>query len=907
MVAGNLVVQGNLTYINVDDLRVEDPIIQLGGGPNGNVLVTNDGMDRGTFMAYYTDAVGNAFMGWDNSTGNMVIASNVSLANNVVTYNALGTLQAGNAYLESASVIGTISGGNLSTAGTVSATGNITGGNVNTAGAVSATGNISGGNLIAASLVQGTTVSASGNIVGGNANITSAVNSATVSATGNIAGGNLSTAGLVTATGNVTGGNLLTAGIVSATGNVSGGNVTTTGAVSATGNVNGGNLIAASLVQGTTVSATGNLVGGNANITSAVNSATVSATGNIAGGNLSTAGLITATGNITGGNVITAGIVQGATVSATGNLVGGNANITSAVNSATVSATGNITGGNVNTDGAVSATGNVTGGNINTAGVVSATGNITGGNLSGTNITGTTTSMTGNVTGGNLNTAGLVTATGNVTGGNLLTGGIVSAAGNVSGGNISTAGEANLGNIRISGDTITGTNGQVLVNSAQGVVNFIVSGDNQANLLYTDATTDTVMIGTGTPTANAALKIGTSNSMIIPVGNVSQRPPVGVTGMLRFNTTTDQLEYYDSDSWTSAGTTFTVITDNQYNGDDVTTTFTLSTSSTTAATIVSINGVMQIPTTAYSVSGTSLVFTEAPASTDVIDARCLTTTSTIIGIQNTSGNAVIEGSATAAQFDVTGNLVPTANVTYSLGSPTNYWKTLYVGGNSIYLGSLVIKDAGSNQIGFYQADGTTPATVAASSVDTTRIANGTSNLSVIASGGNIQANVGGATIVKVTSLGIENGQANGVGNIGTSSTYFNTVFAKATSAQYADLAEMYAADQVIEPGTVVCFGGTEEIIVCDQDACRRVAGVVSTNPSYLMNSALDSQYPTAVALQGRVPVKVTGSVRKGDMMVAATQGRARAELNPQIGAVIGKALEDFDGENGIIEVVVGRL
>jgi hypothetical protein len=210
-------------------------------------------------------------------------------------------------------------------------------------------------------------------------------------------------------------------------------------------------------------------------------------------------------------------------------------------------------------------------------------------------------------------------------------------------------------------------------------------------------------------------------------------------------------------------------------------------------------------------------------------------------------------------------------------------------------------------IAFYGPDGTTPAEIDSTNIDATQIFSGTSGVAVVSSGGNIRANVGGATIVNITSAGIENGQANGVGNIGTATTYFNTVFAKATSAQYADLAEMYEADQIIEPGTVVCFGGVKEVTMCAEDACRRVAGVVSTNPSYLMNSGQTGDHVVPVALQGRVPVKVTGIVRKGDMMVATSNGRARAEANPAVGSVIGKALADFDGQDGVIEVVIGRV
>jgi hypothetical protein len=87
----------------------------------------------------------------------------------------------------------------------------------------------------------------------------------------------------------------------------------------------------------------------------------------------------------------------------------------------------------------------------------------------------------------------------------------------------------------------------------------------------------------------------------------------------------------------------------------------------------------------------------------------------------------------------------------------------------------------------------------------------------------------------------------------------------------------------------------------------RVAGVISENPSYLMNSGLQAEYRAAVALTGRVPTLVIGPVAKGDMMISAGNGRARASATPAMGTVIGKALVNFDGDLGTIEIVVGRL
>jgi hypothetical protein len=120
------------------------------------------------------------------------------------------------------------------------------------------------------------------------------------------------------------------------------------------------------------------------------------------------------------------------------------------------------------------------------------------------------------------------------------------------------------------------------------------------------------------------------------------------------------------------------------------------------------------------------------------------------------------------------------------------------------------------------------------------------------------------------------------------------------------LAENYTADAEYAPGTVVHFGGEQEVSICDVDMCTKVAGVVSTNPAYLMNGRLESTYVVAVALTGRVPTKVRGPIRKGDLIVSAGEGHARAENLPRVGTVIGKALEDFNGDSGVIEVVVGK-
>jgi hypothetical protein len=161
---------------------------------------------------------------------------------------------------------------------------------------------------------------------------------------------------------------------------------------------------------------------------------------------------------------------------------------------------------------------------------------------------------------------------------------------------------------------------------------------------------------------------------------------------------------------------------------------------------------------------------------------------------------------------------------------------------------------------------------------------------------------GAVSLASITKTG-----SNAVGNIGSSSNYFNQVFATATSALYADIAENYLGDADYEPGTVLSFDGIAEVTQCNTDSCISIAGVVSTNPAYQMNSGLTGDFVTPVALLGRVPCKVQGPITRGSLLVSAGNGRARAETNPKTGSVIGKALTSFDDSVGTIEIVVGRL
>ena len=168
-------------------------------------------------------------------------------------------------------------------------------------------------------------------------------------------------------------------------------------------------------------------------------------------------------------------------------------------------------------------------------------------------------------------------------------------------------------------------------------------------------------------------------------------------------------------------------------------------------------------------------------------------------------------------------------------------------------------------------------------------------------------NVNGSTAL-VGVLGITNLNSDGVGNIGASGAAFNTIFAKATSAQYADVAERFAADVEMLPGTVVELGGTAEITNCVAELSENVFGVISTRAAYLMNSGAgsDSTHPP-IAMTGRVPVRAVGTIKKGDRLVAAGNGLARSAKAGEATAfnVIGRALEDkLDADEGAIEAIV---
>jgi hypothetical protein len=308
---------------------------------------------------------------------------------------------------------------------------------------------------------------------------------------------------------------------------------------------------------------------------------------------------------------------------------------------------------------------------------------------------------------------------------------------------------------------------------------------------------------------------------------------------------------------------------------------------------------------------------------------------------NHYGNGATLSSITGA--NVTGTV---ANATYSVSAGIAGTVTTNAQPNITSVGTLTSLSVagnitGANLIGNHYGNGATLSSITGANV-TGQVAYAAVANSV--AGANVSGQVSNALIAgtvytaaqpNITTLGTLNsvvvsgnatvGLLNTSGQVGgagatfygnTLTTGLNTTAGTITGnwtlssgsrlqATYADLAEYYEADQNYEPGTVLAFGGDKEVTLAE-DGTTRVAGIVSTNPAYAMNANCQG-IAVAIALQGRVPAKVRGNISKGDMMVSAGNGYARPSINPSLGMVIGKALEDFTGVEGVIEIVVGRL
>ena len=345
-------------------------------------------------------------------------------------------------------------------------------------------------------------------------------------------------------------------------------------------------------------------------------------------------------------------------------------------------------------------------------------------------------------------------------------------------------------------------------------------------------------------------------------------------------------------------------------------------------------------------SGTGVITYTGPSATEVRAHFTAGTGVTISSGQVSIGQAV--GTNSNVSFNnvtATGNFFGnlTGNVTGNAGTATTLATARTIGGVS-FNGSASIDLPGVNTAGNQNTTGNagtatkwaTPRTITLTG-DVTGVSgnfDGSGNLSFattiaansVALGtdttGNYVASVANGAYITGGSAGSEGATltlavdatttatASKVAARDASGDLYATIFqGTASSARYADLAERYEADAILEPGTVVCFGGEKEITACDHENDHAVAGVVSTDPAYMMNSAAgNNDTHPYIALTGRVPVKVVGPVAKGDLLVASSvKGHATVNNNAKAGTIIGKAISTSDSGEGVVEALINLM
>ena len=332
-----------------------------------------------------------------------------------------------------------------------------------------------------------------------------------------------------------------------------------------------------------------------------------------------------------------------------------------------------------------------------------------------------------------------------------------------------------------------------------------------------------------------------------------------------------------------------------------------------------------------------IVGTDRPGTAAGVLVNIATTaTSTTTGALRINGGVGLQGNLyVGGNFNLQGNITiggtgsTTSTSTLVIENPISFLANAnngdaqdigvvgqYKTASNVFAG--VVRDSITKSFRFFDGLPTKPTTTVAFASSTaanvyagslmlanTTVSSSTTSGALIVAGG---VGIGGKAYIggDVQIAGTITPSANLTYNLGSTSSWWGTLYGVSTQAKYADLAENYQADKAYPAGTVVMFGGDHEVTVADADT-RAVAGVVSTNPAHLMNGGLTGTNVVPVALQGRAPCNIIGPVRKGDLMVSAGFGYAKASENPMVGQVIGKALCDFpSATKAVIEIVVGR-
>jgi hypothetical protein len=309
---------------------------------------------------------------------------------------------------------------------------------------------------------------------------------------------------------------------------------------------------------------------------------------------------------------------------------------------------GNLTANVANITQTLTVTGNITAGNIASNNDITAVGNVSANNATITNEI-STDSITANVA----NIGSITLDDLNV--GNIIANGYANITGNVTGGNFLTSNSVIAGNFQFnsalnnavvytdSSNTLTTSSNLTFDGATLSVTGNLVVDDIEinGNSITSNATLEIQTQNDGnivlTPDGIGLVQIDTSTGLTIPVGNTAQRPGTPDTGTIRWNTSLNIVEVYNGADWEGVGQDLAIITDQTITGDGANTVFVLDQTTTANAIIVSTNGVVQRPGVAYTVTGNSITFAEAPQTTDIIDVRFIAELSFVNAISNDSG------------------------------------------------------------------------------------------------------------------------------------------------------------------------------------------------------------------------------------------------------------------------------
>ena len=245
----------------------------------------------------------------------------------------------------------------------------------------------------------------------------------------------------------------------------------------------------------------------------------------------------------------------------------------------------------------------------------------------------------------NVGPLGNLTVTGNISVGNITISGVTANSISLSGDIISTSGNVRANAGQVSSNTIRG-------NAVTAITLSVAANANLGNLTFANTTVSTSLPNGNislTPTGTGIVQINGTNAFSIPTGSTAQQPNYAPAGSLRFNSDTDTPEFYTGSAWlpivANTGVLSQTITPS-----GSTNAFVLTSSTTTTGVIVSLNGVIQSPATAYSVSANVITFAETPLTTDIIDVRFIST-GQVFGL-NFGGNVPTTNTSTGAQGQV---------------------------------------------------------------------------------------------------------------------------------------------------------------------------------------------------------------------------------------------------------------